>query len=414
MKVLVPSLGESVTEATVAKWLKKKGDSVSKDEVLVELETDKATLEVYAKSDGTLSEIYFDAGQDVEIGAELANFIEGKNKDKEISIQVDKNIKEEEQSKNSNSEDEKEMTEKNITEEQKHSMANISSKEITRSGVGKKITKNDLRSFIEGKTLFPSQRRLESSIHQGKDNFYGVNQDIKLNNDVSSRVPMTRLQRTMAERLKSAQNTAAMLTTFNEIDMSQVIKIRKNNKENFKKKYNIKLGFMSFFCTASSLALKEIPIINSEIEENDIIYHNHIHVGIALGAPQGLLVPVIRSLDKKSFSDIEKEIYELGIAAKNGSITSAQMSGATFTISNGGVYGSMMSTPILNPPQTAILGLHQIKDRATVKNGEIKVKPIMYVALTYDHRAVSGKEAVSFLVKIKDFIENPDRMLIGL
>lgn len=230
----------------------------------------------------------------------------------------------------------------------------------------------------------------------------------------SSRVPMTRVQKTMAERLKLAQNNAAMLTTFNEVDMSEVIKIRKNNKENFENKFGVKLGFMSFFCNAAVLALKEIKIINSEIDGDDIIYHDHINLGIALAAPQGLLVPVIKQVDSKSFAEIEEEIFNFGIEAREGNITADQMNGATFTITNGGIYGSMMSTPILNPPQSGILGLHQIKDRAIVENGEIKIRSMMYVALTYDHRAVSGKEAVSFLVKIKEFIEDPDRMLIGL
>ena len=225
---------------------------------------------------------------------------------------------------------------------------------------------------------------------------------------------MTRVQKTMAERLKLAQNNAAMLTTFNEVDMSEVIKIRKNNKVNFEIKFGVKLGFMSFFCNAAVLALKEIKIINSEIDGNDIIYHDHINLGIALAAPQGLLVPVIKQVDSKSFAEIEKEIFNFGIKAREGNITADQMNGATFTITNGGIYGSMMSTPILNPPQSGILGLHQIKDRAIVENGEIKIRSMMYVALTYDHRAVSGKEAVSFLVKIKEFIEDPDRMLIGL
>ena len=403
MKILVPSLGESITEATVAKWLKKKGDIVSKDEVLLELETDKATLEVYAQSDGTLSEIYFEAGQDVEIGAELADFIKGKNKN--IS-KDDKQENSEVKDDKNNEVEVKEVEEKIITPEI------VSSVEVKRSGAGNKITKNDLQEFIGGKNLSPSQRRKD--IFDKQDNMVdSISDKIPLSTNKSSRVPMTRLQRTMAERLKSSQNTAAMLTTFNEVDMSKVIEIRNRNKDNFERKYNVKLGFMSFFCNAVSLALKEIPIINSEIDGNDIIYHNHIDIGIALSAPQGLLVPVIRNVDLKPFSEIEQKIYDFGVEAKNSSITTAQMSGATFTITNGGIYGSMMSTPILNPPQNGILGLHQIKDRAIVENGEIKIKPMMYIALTYDHRAISGKEAVSFLVKVKEFIEKPERMLIG-
>ena len=403
MKILVPSLGESITEATVAKWLKKKGDIVSKDEVLLELETDKATLEVYAQSDGTLSEIYFEAGQDVEIGAELADFIKGKNKN--IS-KDDKQENSEVKDDKNNEVEVKEIEEKIITPEI------VSSVEVKRSGAGNKITKNDLQEFIGGKNLSPSQRRKD--IFDKQDNMVdSIRDKIPLSTNKSLRVPMTRLQRTMAERLKSAQKTAAMLTTFNEVDMSKVIEIRNRNKDNFERKYNVKLGFMSFFCNAVSLALKEIPIINSEIDGNDIIYHNHIDIGIALSAPQGLLVPVIRNVDLKPFSEIEQKIYDFGVEAKNSSITTAQMSGATFTITNGGIYGSMMSTPILNPPQNGILGLHQIKDRAIVENGEIKIKPMMYIALTYDHRAISGKEAVSFLVKVKEFIEKPERMLIG-
>ena len=404
MKILVPSLGESITEATVAKWLKKKGDLVKKDEVLVELETDKATLEVYAQTDGKLSEIYFEAGKDVQIGAELADYLEGPQNNLIIETKKETKKIEEENIEDVNN---NKVEEKIIVPE------NISAIDVKRSGAGNKITKNDLQELIGGENLSPSQRR--KGIFKPQDDIIEVsNKSAPLNNKKSTRVPMTRLQRTMAERLKLAQNTAAMLTTFNEVDMSNIIKIRKNNKNNFEEKFNVKLGFMSFFCNAVSIALKEMPIINSEIDGSDIIYHDHINLGIAIGAPQGLLVPVIREADAKSFSEIEKEIYNFGIDAKNGSIASDQMIGGTFTITNGGIYGSMMSTPILNPPQTAILGLHQIKDRAIVENGEIKIKPMMYVALTYDHRAVSGKEAVSFLVKIKDFIEDPERMLIGL
>ena len=409
MKILVPSLGESVTEATVAKWLKKTGETVSKDEVLVELETDKATLEVYAQSNGVLSEIYIDAGQDVEIGAELAEFLENET--------IDSNEVIEEVELKSNAKNE---TKKNIdigSENEKNKKEDIidseliSSRDIKRSGIGNKITKSDIEEFIIGESLSPSQRRQDKLKHS-------VNYDLENKTEStiknSSRVAMTRVQKTMAERLKLAQNNAAMLTTFNEVDMSEVIKIRKNNKDSFENKFGVKLGFMSFFCNAAVLALKEIKIINSEIDGNDIIYHDHINLGIALAAPQGLLVPVIKQVDSKSFAEIEKEIFNFGIKAREGNITADQMNGATFTITNGGIYGSLMSTPILNPPQSGILGLHQIKDRAIVENGEIKIRPMMYVALTYDHRAVSGKEAVSFLVKIKEFIEDPDRMLIGL
>ena len=411
MKILVPTLGESVSEATVAKWLKKQGDDVSKDEVLVELETDKATLEVYAQSNGVLSEIYINAGQDVEIGAELAEFLEKEVSDvAEVPVITHPELKNENNKPKSANIDDKNDDVKNedIVEKQL-----ISSSDINRSGIGNKITKNDIEEFISGENLSPSERRKKSN-KSAKILNNNIEQSTKLSSKKSTRIPMTRIQRTMAERLKKAQNDAAMLTTFNEVDMSEVINIRKNNKEIFEKKFGVKLGFMSFFCNAVVLALKEIEIINSEIDGTDIIYHDHIDIGIALGAPQGLLVPVIRSVDKKSFFEIEKEIFNFGEEAREGKITSDQMTGATFTITNGGVYGSMMSTPIINPPQSGILGLHQIKDRPVVENGEIIIKPMMYVALTYDHRAVSGKEAVSFLVTVKQFIERPDRMLIGL
>ena len=411
MKILVPTLGESVSEATVAKWLKKKGDDVSKDEVLVELETDKATLEVYAQSNGVLSEIYINAGQDVEIGAELAEFLEKEVSDvAEVPVITHPELKNENNKPKSANIDDKndDVKKEDIVEKQL-----ISSSDINRSGIGNKITKNDIEEFISGENLSPSERRKKSN-KSAKILNNNIEQSTKLISKKSTRIPMTRIQRTMAERLKKAQNDAAMLTTFNEVDMSEVINIRKNNKEIFEKKFGVKLGFMSFFCNAVVLALKEIEIINSEIDGTDIIYHDHIDIGIALGAPQGLLVPVIRSVDKKSFFEIEKEIFNFGEEAREGKITSDQMTGATFTITNGGVYGSMMSTPIINPPQSGILGLHQIKDRPVVENGEIIIKPMMYVALTYDHRAVSGKEAVSFLVTVKQFIERPDRMLIGL
>ena len=411
MKILVPTLGESVSEATVAKWLKKKGDDVSKDEVLVELETDKATLEVYAQSNGVLSEIYINAGQDVEIGAELAEFLEKEVSDlSEVPEITHSELKDESNKPEGTNIDIKNdnVKNENILEKQL-----ISSSDINRSGIGNKITKNDIEEFITGENLSPSERRNKSN-KPVKILNNNIEKNVTLSSKKSIRIPMTRIQRTMSERLKKAQNDAAMLTTFNEVDMSEIINIRKNNKEIFEKKFGVKLGFMSFFCNAVVLALKEIEIINSEIDGTDIIYHDHIDIGIALGAPQGLLVPVIRSVDEKSFFEIEKEIFNFGEEAREGKITSDQMTGATFTITNGGVYGSMMSTPIINPPQSGILGLHQIKDRPVVENGEIIIKPMMYVALTYDHRAVSGKEAVSFLVTVKQFIERPDRMLIGL
>jgi len=410
MKIIVPSLGESVAEATVAKWLKKEGDQVAKDDVLVELETDKATLEVYAQVDGVLSKIYFNDGEDVQIGTELAELKEEKlkiPKEKNTNKKIDKNNINDNQVNRIN--DVKELKNTESIE-----APDIDPNEAIRSGAGKKITSDDLKSFLQGKNLSPSQRREAFSDDEKVIDISKINNSSVIGEKSSKRVPMSRLQRTMAKRLKSAQNTAAMLSTFNEIDMTEVLNLRALNKDAFESKYKVKLGFMSFFCNAVSIALKEYPIINSEIEGDDIIYHDHIDLGIAVGAPQGLIVPVIRSVNFKSFQEIEKEIKEFSEAATKGSITSEQMSGATFTISNGGVYGSMLSTPILNPPQNAILGLHKIKERPVVIDGSIIPRSIMYVALTYDHRAISGKEAVSFLYKIKDLIENPDKMLLEL
>ena len=410
MKIIVPSLGESVAEATVAKWLKKEGEQVSKDDVLVELETDKATLEVYAQVDGVLSKIYFNDGEDVQIGTELAELKEEKlkiPKEKNTNKKIDKNNINDNQV--NRIDDVKELKNTESIE-----APDIDPNEAIRSGAGKKITSHDLKSFLQGKNLSPSQRREAFSDDEKVIDISKINNSSVIGEKSSKRVPMSRLQRTMAKRLKSAQNTAAMLSTFNEIDMTEVLNLRALNKDAFESKYKVKLGFMSFFCNAVSIALKEYPIINSEIEGDDIIYHDHIDLGIAVGAPQGLIVPVIRSVNFKSFQEIEKEIKEFSEAATKGSITSEQMSGATFTISNGGVYGSMLSTPILNPPQNAILGLHKIKERPVVIDGSIIPRSIMYVALTYDHRAISGKEAVSFLYKIKDLIENPDKMLLEL
>ena len=410
MKIIVPSLGESVTEATVAKWLKKEGEQVAKDDVLVELETDKATLEVYAQMDGILSKIYFNDGEDVQIGSELAEL-----KEEKIKVTKDKNINKKVDKKNIDDSKMNNINEvKDFNNKESMDPSDIDPNEALRSGAGKKITSNDLKSFLQGKNLSPSQRRKVISDDEMVIDISNINNSIVIGEKDSKRVPMSRLQRTMAKRLKGAQNTAAMLTTFNEIDMTEVINLRSLNKDAFEKKYQVKLGFMSFFCNAVSIALKEYPIINSEIEGDDIIYHGHIDLGIAVGAPQGLIVPVIRSVNLKSFQEVEKEIKEFSEAAVKGTITSEQMKGATFTISNGGVYGSMFSTPILNPPQNAILGLHQIKERPVVIDGTVIPRSIMYVALTYDHRAVSGKEAVSFLYKIKDLIENPNKMLLEL
>ena len=409
MKILVPSLGESVTEATVAKWLKNTGETVSKDEVLVELETDKATLEVYAQSNGVLSEIYIDAGQDVEIGAELAEFLENEN------IDSNKVIEEVELKSNAKNETKKNIdigleNEKNKKEDIIDSEL-ISSRDIKRSGIGNKITKSDIEEFIIGESLSPSQRRQDKLKHSVN---YDLENKTELTIKNSSRVAMTRVQKTMAERLKLAQNNAAMLTTFNEVDMSEVISMRNQYKEEFQNKYSVKLGFMSFFVKACVIGLKNFPAVNAEIQGEEIVYKNYYNISIAVGTDRGLVVPVLRETDEMSFADIEKNIGKLGEKARDGKITIDDLQGGTFTITNGGIYGSMLSTPILNPPQSAVLGMHNIIQRPIVVDGNVEVRPIMYLALSYDHRIIDGKEAVSFLKIVKDSLEQPKRLFLNI
>ena len=403
--VRVPTLGESVTEATVATWFKQPGDSVNMDEMLCELETDKVTVEVPSPAAGVMGSIVAQEGSVVSMDALLTTISEGSfeklENEKTPTSKEDKEIIEtstETRSKNQNTDIENAPSAKKLMAENK-----ISSDKIAGTGKDGRIMKNDvlkaLQSAAIDKTEKNSTPRAPSSIEDA---------------DREERVKMTRLRQTIAKRLKDSQNTAAMLTTYNEVDMTEVMSLRSEFKELFEKKHGTKLGFMSFFTKACCHALKEVPEVNAEIDATDIVYKNYVHMGIAAGTPTGLVVPVIRNADSMSFAEIEKSIAEKGKRARDGKLSMDEMQGGTFTISNGGVYGSLMSSPILNPPQSGILGMHKIQERPMVINGEIVIRPMMYLALSYDHRIVDGKGAVTFLVRVKEALEDPRRLLMDL
>ena len=427
-KILVPVLGESITEATVSKWLKNEGENVDVDEPIVELETDKVNLEVPSPISGVLTKINSKDGTIVEVGATLGEVAENgsiSNKVKEIekikpSIEKNNVIKLEEQ-KEENKEIEifdeevrEEIEQKPLilTEEVKSKKQKpesnetlspavrkivneneIDIKSVKGSGKDGRILKGDLLSQMGVKPA-PSERKIK----------YGQEERIK----------MTRLRQTIAKRLKQAQDNAALLTTFNEVDMTKVIEMRKENQEDFQSRYGIKLGFMSFFVKASVVALKNFPALNAEIDGDTIIYKNYYNISFAVGTNKGLVVPVLKNADELSFADIEKNIKEISEKAKDGKLTIEDLQGGTFTISNGGVYGSMLSTPILNLPQSGVLGMHNIVDRPMVIENEIKIRPIMYLALSYDHRIIDGKDSVSFLKTIKENLEDPRRLFLDI
>ena len=403
--VRVPTLGESVTEATVATWFKQPGDSINMDEMLCELETDKVTVEVPSPAAGIMGSIVAQEGSVVSMDALLTTISEGSlEKLENGKIQTskeDKNITEastETRSENQNTDIENAPSAKKLMAENK-----ISSDKIVGTGKDGRIMKNDVLKAVQSagieETEKSSPRRAPSSIEDA---------------DREERVKMTRLRQTIAKRLKDSQNTAAMLTTYNEVDMTEVMSLRTEFKELFEKKHGTKLGFMSFFTKACCHALKEVPEVNAEIDATDIVYKNYVHMGIAAGTPTGLVVPVIRNADSMSFADIEKSIAEKGKRARDGKLSMDEMQGGTFTISNGGVYGSLMSSPILNPPQSGILGMHKIQERPMAINGEVVIRPMMYLALSYDHRIVDGKGAVTFLVRVKEALEDPRRLLMDL
>ena len=434
-KILVPVLGESITEATVAKWLKKEGDTVEADEAIVELETDKVNLEVPSPIDGVLSEINSKDGETVEVGALLGSIsqngvqpaekkiitkIEPKKAENnvinlEVKKETPKVFKEPEEEdpliltnevkeeaplilKSENNEDKPESSNKNkeilspsvrkIVVENK-----IDLEKVRGSGKEGRILKGDLISMM-GENPQPSERKIK----------YGQEERIK----------MSRLRQTIAKRLKQAQENAALLTTFNEVDMTGIMEMRKENQEDFQSRYGIKLGFMSFFVKACVAALKMYPSVNAEIDGDEIIYKNYYNMSFAVGTEKGLVVPVLRDADQLSFADIEKNIKTISEKARDGKITIEDLQGGTFTISNGGVYGSMLSTPILNLPQSGVLGMHNIVERPMVVDGEIKIRPIMYLALSYDHRIIDGKESVSFLKMVKENLEDPRRLFLNI
>ncbi|MCC8368912.1 MAG: 2-oxoglutarate dehydrogenase complex dihydrolipoyllysine-residue succinyltransferase [Rickettsia endosymbiont of Oxypoda opaca] len=410
VKITVPSLGESVTEATIAKWYKKEGDAVKIDELLLELETEKVTLEVNASANGTISKILKNEGANVAVGEDIGEILEGAT----ASPQPQKDTANSEPTKAAAQDN---ATPKTLTEimPEKIVAANTSlapsvqklvtenkldSNNIKGSGRDGRITKGDVLEVLNT----PASQAPTPQ----------ASPTVKTNDDRVQRVRMSRLRKTIAQRLKDSQNTAAILTTFNEIDMSKVIALRTQYKEEFEKKHNIKLGFMSFFVKATIEALKTIPSVNAEIDGDDIVYKNYYDIGVAVGTNQGLVVPVIKNADSLSFAGVEQEIGNLAKKAREGKLSMADLSGGTFSISNGGVYGSLLSTPIINPPQSGILGLHKTEERAVVINGKIEVRPMMYIALSYDHRIIDGKEGVTFLVKIKELIENPEKLLLNL
>ena len=406
--IVVPTLGESVSEATVAKWLKKAGDSVKKDETLVELETDKVSVEVSAPEAGTLSEIVAEVGATVSIGALLGRMGAAGAQPAAPKAEAPKAETPKAEAPKPAAQPAQQAKPQSGGQPAPPSVQRIAAESgvdvssMTGSGKDGRVTKADALAVIESRASqaqqAPAHRPLEARVI----------------GDREERVPMTRLRRTIARRLKEAQNNAAMLTTFNEADMSAIMAARGKYKDSFEKKHGVKLGFMSFFVKACIAALKEIPNVNAEIDGDDIIYKNFYDIGIAVGTDRGLVVPVVRDADHKSMAEIEREIGELGLKARDGQLKLEDLQGATFTISNGGVYGSLMSTPILNAPQSGILGMHKIQERPVVVDKQVVVRPMMYLALSYDHRIVDGKEAVTFLVRVKEGLEDPERMLLDL
>ncbi|MEO0664673.1 MAG: 2-oxoglutarate dehydrogenase complex dihydrolipoyllysine-residue succinyltransferase [Pseudomonadota bacterium] len=396
--IMVPTLGESVSEATVSTWYKKPGESVTQDEMLLELETDKVSVEVPAPASGTLAEILAEEGSTVQADAKLGVISSGGAPAASASAAAAETPapksegKDVENAPSAN----KLMAEKGLSADQ-----------VTGTGRDGRIMKEDvMKAAAAPKPAPQAEAPAPAPMPRAP-----VPADDAAREE---RVKMTRLRQTIAKRLKDSQNTAAMLTTYNEVDMTEVMALRNEYKDLFLKKHGVKLGFMSFFTKACCHALKEVPEVNAEIDGTDIVYKNFVHMGIAAGTPTGLVVPVIRDADQLSFAAIEKAIGEKGARARDGKLSMAEMQGGTFTISNGGVYGSLMSSPILNPPQSGILGMHKIQDRPMVIGGEIKIRPMMYLALSYDHRIVDGKGAVTFLVRVKEALEDPRRLLMDL
>ena len=431
-KIVVPALGESVTEATVSRWLKNVGEKVNSDEPIVELETDKVNVEVPSPSNGVLENISVNEGDTVEVGALLGSIglsavKTSEKKEKKYNPPVKEEEEEEaprmfEEENGKKKKKEKRAPEKLVLKELKEELPLVLDEEVkTEDYSNEKIASPSARKIANEKNI-----NLKDIKGTGKNGVI-LKEDLlslmgskpapnkrKFTHGPEERIKMTRLRMTIAKRLKEAQNNAAMLTTFNEVDMFDVIQMKNDYKNEFKKKYSTKLGFMSFFVKACVSALKNFPAINAEIQDGTIVYKNYYNISFAVGTDRGLVVPVLRSPDEMSFADIEKNIASLGDKAREGRISIEDLQGGTFTITNGGIYGSMLSTPILNPPQSGVLGMHNIIERAVVKNSQIVIRPMMYLALSYDHRIVDGKEAVSFLKNIKESLEEPQRLFLNV
>jgi 2-oxoglutarate dehydrogenase E2 component (dihydrolipoamide succinyltransferase) len=428
-KILVPVLGESITEATIAKWLKKEGDPVEVDEAIVELETDKVNLEVPSPIDGVLSEINSKDGDTVEVGAVLGAISEGEAQSPENKkIEKVKPVKVKDNVVNLDIEKkEPKIFEEEPTEEKAQNLEpliltdEVKEKKVSPINKDSKTLSPAVRKIVEENKI--DLAKVEGTGKEGRVlkgdllSLMGVNpepSERKIKHGQEERIKMSRLRQTIAKRLKQAQENAALLTTFNEVDMTSIMEMRKENQEDFQNRYGIKLGFMSFFVKACVAALKTFPSVNAEIEGDEIIYKNYYNISFAVGTEKGLVVPVLRDADELSFADIEKNIKNISEKARDGKLTIEDLQGGTFTISNGGVYGSMLSTPILNLPQSGVLGMHNIVERPMVVDGEIKIRPIMYLALSYDHRIIDGKESVSFLKMVKENLEDPRRLFLNI
>lgn len=444
-EIKVPALGESIREATVARWVKSVGDPVKMDEVLVELETDKVTLEVGAPASGVLTEAFVSKGSTVSVGDVLGLVIDGEPTKQEGRSQLSAQQPKKQGKKQASRKQTVDVSSphlktaiasmavqkaavveafppsvRKLTEE-----LSLNPKDLRGTGKGGRLTKEDVINFTDRKTgvveqsvpvrveLPPVDSPRVEPIH-GDSGVSLLERPIRTSDRREERVKMTRLRQRIAERLKYAQNTAAILTTFNEVDMHAVNAIRAEYKDSFEKKHGVRLGVMSFFVKACVQALKEFPAVNAEIDGDEIIYKNYYDIGVAVSTPQGLVVPVVRDADALTFAEVEKTIASLAQKARDGKLSIAEMTGGTFTISNGGVFGSLLATPILNPPQTGILGMHKIEDRPVVVHGKIEIRPMMYVALSYDHRVIDGRESVTFLVKVKENLENPERLLLDM
>ena len=421
-EVKVPALGESVSEATVAKWYKKVGEAVAADEPIVELETDKVTVEVNSPVAGAIAELVVGEGDEVEVGALIAMITEGAEgsaaaeptKDEAPAEKKEEAPAKKEEAKPapaaapasttaSNSDHPLAPAVRKLVEDK-----NLDPSKIPASGKDGRLTKGDVLNFLEGggsasRSAAPAAAPAPAAPKPERDL-----------RDGEERVKMSKLRQTIARRLKEAQNTAAMLTTYNEVDMTNLLACRNKYKEGFEKKHGVKLGFMSFFIKACTTALKEWPAVNAEIDGTSFIYKNYCDIGVAVGTPQGLVVPVIRSAEEKNFADLESTIVDFGKRARDGKLGMDEMSGGSFTISNGGVFGSLLSSPILNAPQSGILGMHKTQMRPVAIDGKVEIRPMMYLALSYDHRVIDGREAVSFLVRVKECIENPERILLDI